>query len=172
MRDGIRRGPLAAFALIAVAVVAGFVVRWALAPRGPGIEIVDPQGMVRFVTLGEIRTHAVIEQRGSYQNQFGSWGGDAVYSGVRLRDLLPEGPEGVAVIAADGYEVRFTLEQLLDDAYPVAFVFCVDGVCMPDLDGGFRIAILPEDGDVSNQDYGVDSAGSYWVRDVVRLELE
>ena len=172
MRGGIRRGPLAAFALLTVAVVAGFVLRRALAPRIPGIEIVDLRGEVRFITLREIRSHDGIERRGSYQNQFGNWGGDAVYSGVRLRDLLPEGPEGVAVIAADGYEVRFTIEQVSDDAYPVALVLCVDGICMPDLDEGFRIAVLPEDGGVSNQEYGVDSAGSYWVRDVVRLQLE
>ena len=172
MSGGIQKRPLALFLLVLAAVVLVLVVRWATAPSEPGIEIVDAAGLSRIVSLTEIRRYAAVERPGAYQNQFGNWGGDAVYTGVRLRDLLPGDYTAVTVFAEDGYRARFTRAQIADNAYPVIVAYCVDGVCMPDLDQGFRIAVLPEDGDVGNAEYGVDSAGSYWVRDVVRFELD
>ena len=50
--------------------------------------------------------------------------------------------------------------------------FQMDGIEIPDWEDGFRIAVLPTDGGVSNAEYGVESAGSYWVMRVSRLILQ
>ena len=55
--------------------------------------------------------------------------------------------------------------------FRVAMAFRMDEVDVPEWEDGFRIAILPEDGRVSNDEYGVESAGSYWVMRVSRLIL-
>jgi len=143
-----------------------------LAPSEPGIEIVDVSGMTRTVALSEIRGYAIIERQGAYQNQFGNWGGDGVYTGALLRDLVGDEYHSVVIVAADGYRVAIERHRVEDPAYPIVLAYCVDCVCVPDLSEGFRIAVLPEDGSVSNAEYGVESAGSYWVRGVVRIELE
>jgi hypothetical protein len=172
MTGGIQKRSLALFLLLAIAVTAGLVVRWALAPPEPGIEIVDATGAARIASLSEMRHYTAIERRGSYQNQFGNWGGEGIYRGPLLRDLLDSEYSAVEVIAADGYRVIIERHRVEDLAYPIVLAYCVDGACVPDGADGFRIAVLPEDGGVSNAEYGADSAGSFWVRDVVRLVLE
>jgi len=172
MSHGVQKWPLALFLLLVVGVVAVLVVRWAVAPSELGIEIVDASGVARTVALSEINGHALIERQGAYQNQFGNWGGDGVYKGVLLRALLPQIYDRVVIVAADGYRVMIERDRIEDTAYPIVFATCVDGTCVPDLVDGFRIAVLPKDGRVSNAEYGVESAGSYWVRDIVRIEIE
>jgi len=172
MSAGIQKRSLVLFLLLVAAAVAVLLVRWTLAPSEPGIEIVDVSGMTRTVALSEIRGYAIIERQGAYQNQFGNWGGDGVYTGALLRDLVGDEYHSVVIVAADGYRVAIERHRVEDPAYPIVLAYCVDGVCVPDLSEGFRIAVLPDDGSVSNAEYGVESAGSYWVRDVVRLELE
>jgi len=172
MRAEIQWRSLGAFLVVLLAVVVSLLVRWAIAPREPCIEILEPHGATQMLRLSEIERQPRLTRPGAYQNQYGNWRGDAVYSGPRLRDLLTEAYAGVTVISSDGYRARFTIEQVLDEDYPVVLAICVDGHCVPDLDEGFRIAVLPEDGRVSNEEYRAESAGSFWVRDVVRLELD
>ena len=75
------------------------------------------------------------------------------------------------VIANDGYTIEVERCRVEDPDYPMILAYAYDGVEVPSWEMGFRIAVLPEDGTVSNEEYGVESAGSYWVKNVVRLVL-
>ena len=49
--------------------------------------------------------------------------------------------------------------------------YAYDGVEVPSWEMGFRIAVLPEDGNVGNEEYGATSAGSFWVMNVEQIVL-
>jgi hypothetical protein len=85
--------------------------------------------------------------------------------------LGDEDYEIVEAVAKDGYRVTIERWRVEDSQFPMILAFSLDGVEVPDWEDGFRIAVLPEEGDVSNEEYGVESAGSYWVKQVVRLVL-
>jgi hypothetical protein len=173
MRRGIRPAYLIGFLAVILAVVMPIVVRWTVAPSGPGIEIVDVSGRKRAVALRDIRGLSRLCLRGSYENQFGNWRDEGEYCGVLLTDLI--GPEAdyasITVVAEDGYRVEIERERVENPDYPVVLAFSFDGRIVPDWTDGYRIAVLPADGGVSNAEYGVESAGSYWVKSVVRLVL-
>jgi len=76
------------------------------------------------------------------------------------------------VAADDGYTVVIERARLEDPDYPVVLAFEMDGVSVPEWEDGYRIAVLPEDGSVSNEEFGVESAGSFWVKNVVRITLQ
>ena len=174
MRRGIRLAYLIGFLALTIAVVVPIVVRWAVAPSGPAIEIVDVIGRRRVITLREIERLPRLCRRGSYQNQFGNWRDEGEYCGVLLTELLDAEAEyaSMTVVAEDGYRVEIGRERLEDPDYPVVLAFSLDGRSVPDWADGYRIAVLPADGAVSNADYGVESAGSYWVKNVARLVLQ
>ncbi len=169
----IRTAYLIGFLALVVAVASPIVVRWVIAPSGPSIEIVDADGGARTVTAREIEALAQLCRHGSYENQFGNWRDDGDYCGVRLTELFGAVTEydELVVIAEDGYRVEFERWRVDDPEYPVVLAFSFDGLEVPDWPDGYRIAVLPEDGGVSNADYGVESAGSYWVKNVTRLVL-
>ena len=173
MKRGIRKAYLVGFLALVVAAAAPIVVRWAIAPSGPSIEIVDVNGRVRTVTQKQIERLPRLCRRGSYENQFGNWRDEGEYCGVPLAELIGvEAPyESVSVVAEDGYRIEIERWRVDDPAYPVVLAYSLDGLEPPDWPDGYRIAVLPEDGGVSNADYGVESAGSYWVKNVVRLVL-
>ncbi len=173
MKRGMRAAYLVGFLALVVAVASPFVVRWAIAPSGPSIEIVDLDGRVRTVTEKEIERLPRLCRRGSYENQFGNWRDEGDYCGILLPELIGDDApyESVTVVAEDGYRVEFERWRIDDPAYPVVLAFSFDGLEVPDWPDGYRIAVLPEDGGVSNADYGVESAGSYWVKNVARLVL-
>jgi len=174
VKRGIRTTYLVGFLALVVAVAAPIVVRWAIAPSGPSIEIVDVDGRVRTVTQQEIERLPRLCRRGSYQNQFGNWRDEGDYCGVRLAELIGAETEydALVVIAEDGYRVEIERWRVDDPTYPVVLAFSFDGLEVPDWPDGYRIAVLPADGGVSNADYGVESAGSFWVKNVVRLVLQ
>jgi hypothetical protein len=173
MRRGMRPAYLVAFLALLVAVVVPIVVRWAVAPRGPAIEIVDGAGRGRTVTLREIEGLPTLCRRGSYENQFGNWRDEGDYCGALLTELL--GPNAdyaaIAVVAEDGYRIEIERWRVEDPTYPVVLAFSFDGRIVPDWSDGYRIAVLPADGGVSNAEYAVESAGSYWVKNVARILL-
>ena len=173
MKRGIRTAYLVGFVALVVAVAAPIVVRWAIAPSGPSIEIVDVHGRVRTVAQKEIERLPRLCRRGSYENQFGNWRDEGEYCGVLLAELIgDEAPyESVSVVAEDSYRVEIERWRIDDPAYPVVLAYSFDGLEPPDWPDGYRVAVLPEDGGVSNADYGVESAGSYWVKNVARLVL-
>lgn len=173
MRREIRPAHLIAFVALIVAVLVPIVIRWSTAPSGPSIEIVDGDGRVRTVTPRAIEALGTLCRRGSYENQFGNWRDEGEYCGVLLTELIGETTSygSVSVVAEDGYRVEMERWRIEDPAYPVVLATSFDGRSGPGWPDGYRIAVLPEDGGVSNTEYGVESAGSYWVRNVVRLVL-
>lgn len=174
MRQGVRWAYLIGFLALVAAVVTPIVVRWAVAPSGPAIEIVDASGRRRTLTLREIERLPRLCRRGSYQNQFENWRDEGDYCGVLLTELLPSAAEyaAVAVVAEDGYRVELEPWRVKDPDYPVVLAFSFEGRTVPDWPDGYRIAVLPVDGGVSNAEYGVESAGSFWVKNVARLVLQ
>lgn len=174
MSHRIRPAYLIGFLALIGAVVVPIVVRWAVVPSGPAIEIVDASGRGRTVTLREIESLPRLCRHGSYENQFGNWRDEGTYCGALLAGLV----DGVAdyasilVVAEDGYRVEIERWRVEDPDYPVVLAFSFEGRSVPEWTDGYRIAVLPSDGGVSNADYGVESAGSYWVRNVVRLVLQ
>jgi hypothetical protein len=172
MKRGVRPIYLVAFVALVIAVAAPIVVRWTITPTGPAIEIVDADGRRAF-TLREIEALPRLCRRGSYQNQFGNWRDEGEYCGVPLTELLDPNAEyaAIAVIAEDGYRIEFERARIEDPNYPVVLAFSLDGLAVPDWPDGYRIAVLPADGGVSNAEYGVESAGSYWVKNVARILL-
>jgi hypothetical protein len=161
-----------AFLLLIVACVAPLVIRSLHSDPGPSIKIADASGHTREISLLEMKTMGVLARKGSYQNQYGNWRDEGVYSGVLLSDLIGDMPySSVDVVAEDGYRVTVERSRVQDLNYPMVLAFQMDGIEVPAWGDGFRVAVLPEDGSVSNVDYGVDSAGGYWVMRVVRLVL-
>ena len=168
-----RRNDLIAFLFLIAAMVLVFGVRWMLSPRGPGIELVTLDGARRHISLDQMKRLPVLERQGMYQNQYGNWRDEGVYTGVRLTDLI--GPnadyETLLVEAADGYTFEIDRFRAEDSEYPMFLAYAFNGAEVPGWEDGFRIVVLPEDGGVSNEEYGVPSAGSYWVRNVIKITL-
>jgi hypothetical protein len=144
-------------------------------PPEPAIVLEGPQAI--HVTLRELRELPAIEREGTYQNLYGNWRDHGVYKGVPLPTLIEAYfgdlvVTGVTVIGRDGYQVQFPAGRLYDPDYPVVLAYALDGVEPPAWEDGPRIAVLPEDGDVSNAEYRADSAGAFWVKNVVRIVVE
>jgi len=172
VRD-LRRGMLVGLTVLAAALAAALAIRWALEPRGPALRIVLLTGEERRVDLSQLRRLPVVSRRGESQNQYGNWRDAGTYTGVLLRDLLGAvAYEEVEVAAADGYRVTIDRARVEDEEYPMALAYAFNGAQVPDWVDGFRIVVLPEDGRVSNEEYEATSAGSYWVKNVVRLTLQ
>jgi hypothetical protein len=168
--QNVRRGMLLGLIILTVAVAALLVVRWALSPRGPAIEIVLPSGTIRTLTLATLRRPPTLTRQGEYQNQFGNWRDAGIYKGVRLTDLIGDVDyETIDIVARDGYRVSIERRRVENSDYPVVLAYEKDGVAVPTWEDGFRVAVLPEDGRVSNEEYDATSAGSYWVKNVARL---
>ncbi len=170
---GIRPAYLLGFLALIVAVVTPIVVRWTSAPAGPTIAIIDLAGTERTIGLKTIERLPRFCRRGSYENQFGNWRDEGEYCGVRLIDLLGVDADytSVVVIAEDGYRVEIERRRVEDSEQPLVLAFSFNGRTVPDWPDGYRIAVLPADGGVSNADYGAESAGSYWVKNVARIVL-
>ncbi|MBU1048683.1 hypothetical protein KKG90_01545 [Candidatus Bipolaricaulota bacterium] len=159
-----------AFVLLILLCVIPLTVQRLREPPGPSIEIVSASGEVRKVTLSQMKAMSVLTRAGSYENQYGNWRDEGVYSGILLIDLVGNADySSIDVVAGDGYRITVDPERIQNPDYPMVLAFCMDGADVPAWEDGFRLAILPEDGGVSNEEYGVASAGSYWVMRVVKL---
>jgi hypothetical protein len=172
----IRRGYLAVWLLLIVAVVVPTAVRLATwQPDQPYITVVGADGHTHRVTLTEMKELPVVLRFGEAQNQFGNWRDDGTYTGALVTDILTAVGERAAdlqIAASDGYHVLLDASRLADPAYPVVLAYAKDGSEVPDWQDGFRLVVLPEDGAVSNEEYDAESAGSYWVKNVERVTVE
>jgi len=170
----LRRWYLVAFIALIAAVIAPFIVRLAMHPDEPIVEIVSLDGITRKVSLSKMKRMPILTREGTYQNQFNNWRDQGTYTGVRLIDLI--GPavdyRSIRVVAADGYELSIERERVEDPDYPMILAYVFDGLEVPAWETGFRIVVLPEDGAVSNAEYNAVSAGSFWVQNVVRIILQ
>lgn len=170
----VRRGYLLAWLALIVAIVVPTLVRVSRGGTGPSVAVVSVDGATRTVSLDQMKQLSTLSRYCVYQNQYGNWRDEGVYTGVLLTDLIGETDdyEAVRIVASDGYEGTVARARLEDSDYPMVLAYAFDGVEVPGWADGFRIAVLPEDGDVSNEEYGVESAGSYWVKNVERIELQ
>jgi hypothetical protein len=170
----LRRWYLVAFIALIVAVVAPFIVRHATHADEPAVEIVSLDGTSRNVSLSMMKQMPILTREGVYQNQFNNWRDQGMYTGVRLIDLIGSAVDyrSIRVIASDGYELSIERERVEDSDYPMILAYAFDGLEIPSWEMGFRIAVLPEDGAVSNAEYNAVSAGSFWVKNVVRIILQ
>ncbi len=170
----LRRWYLVAFIALVVAVVAPFIVRLAMHADEPEVEIVSLDGIARKASLSEMKRMPVLTREGVYQNQFDNWRDQGTYTGVRLTDLIGSTVDyrSIRVVASDGYELSIEQERIEDPDYPMILAYAFDRLEVPAWEMGFRIAVLPEDGAVSNAEYNAVSAGSFWVQNVVRIILQ
>jgi len=170
----IRRGYLAAWLLLVAAVVVPLVVRTLTDATGPAVAVVGIDGRTETITLQEMKSLSTLVRGGVYQNQYGNWRDEGVYAGVRLVDLLGADAryETIRVVAEDGYAVTVERARVEDQEFPMVLAYALDGIEVPGWADGFRIAVLPTSGRVGNEAYGVESAGSYWVKNVERIVLQ
>ena len=174
VKTGLRRWYLVVFIALIVAVVAPFIVRIALHVDEPTVEIVSVDGTSRNVPLSKMKEMPILKREGTYQNQFENWRDRGTYIGVRLTDLIGSAADysSIRVIATDGYELSIERERVEDPDYPMILAYAFDGLEVPAWKMGFRIAVLPEDGAVSNAEYDAVSAGSFGVQNVERIVLQ
>lgn len=170
----LRRPYVIVFVLIVVAIISPIVVRMARQARGPAIEILCPDGSREEITLVQMKQMPIVARKGTYQNQFGNWRDEGLYTGARLMDLIPCNTDYTSILCSsrDGYAIEIERARVEDSDYPVILAYAFNGIEVPDWELGFRIAVLPLDGNVSNEEYNVLSAGSYWVKNVDRLVLK
>ncbi len=157
-----------------LAVLAGLALLRSGRPTEALVVLAGPEEVE--LTLTALQDLPTVERDGSYQNRYGNWSPPARYRGVLLEELVrrhfPElWPREVTVVAEDGYRVTFSVEQLVDPRHPVVLAYAKDGLNPPAWDEGPQIALLSEEGRVSNEAYGAESVGAYWVQSVVRLEF-
>jgi len=162
-----------AFILLIVACVVPLSIRSFISQEGPSIEIVHASGDRQTISLVQIKAKPSLEREGSYQNQYGNWSASATYRGILLTDLLSDSGDyaSVEVVAGDGYRMTVERWRVVDVDYPMVLAYQKDGNEVPNWEDGFSIAVLPDGGSISNVEYGVESAGSYWVKQVTQLIL-
>jgi hypothetical protein len=145
------------------------------------------------LTIGDLVGLPSITGSSSFQNQFGNWGGQGVYKGVRIADLVEmvggmTTNELLSVSAFDGYERQYSYWNVYpNDSWhalqgDMLLAYEFNGTSVPTWQDGPRIAMLAPDGTYSNDDclatsapgLGFNyyaSAGSLWVRYVILIEV-
>jgi len=141
---------------------------------GPSILLVLPDQSIRTFDLSAIARMPSITREGEYQNQYGNWRDAGVYTGVVLVDLIGSDVDyrTTRVIAEDGFTATIDRGRVESTRFPMVLAYEMDGIRVPAWSDGYRIAVLPEGGRISNAEYDATSAGSYWVKNVVRIELQ
>ena len=170
---GVRPGVLAAFLVGILAVVAPVIVRSWMPGESVLIEVETSSGRVYALTLSDLDRLPHFEREGEVQNQFGNWRDKGLYGGVRLLDLPGFDGEyaSILALASDGYRVEIDRWRVEDATYPMILALTLDGFAAPNWEDGPRIVVLPADGRVSNEEAGLPSAGSLWIKNVTRLIL-
>jgi DMSO/TMAO reductase YedYZ molybdopterin-dependent catalytic subunit len=157
-------------------------------PAGGGLEIARADGETETLSDGDLRAMPSVEGYGGMLTSIGEVRGDGRYRGVPLEDLvgrsggLREG-EGLRVVASDGYAVTLSREQALSGGFAgydrstgeeradgvelrAALAYEVDGAPLDEEAGGpYRLVIVGDDPEIVSDAF-------FWVRSVVRLEVE
>jgi predicted phosphodiesterase len=153
------------------------------------------RGLLEDVTLSldDLLELDVIQGMSSFQNQLLNWGGQGVYRGVRISDLIElvggmNTGDTIRVMSFDGYTQEFCQGNLYPNASwfdlqgDMILAFEFNGTSVPEWTDGMRIAMLPADGAYSNDDClqtsapgmgcGIYlSAGARWVRFTSIIEV-
>ncbi len=140
--------------------------------------------------LEDLEDMDTVEGTARYQNRFYNWNEKAEYKGVALGTLVPdmERSDVLEVEASDGYSQEFSYRQIfpsetnMEIQGEIILAYSSDGVSAPEWEEGPMIAVLPPDGDFSNDDLNMtrsldsrfdtqNSAGSLWVQNVEEITL-
>ncbi len=170
---GWRRVCLLSFIVLALAIAAAALIREVGGQHEPAVLVDDGTDRIRTVSLAQMKALPHLSRLGCYENQLGNWRDAGIYIGVRLTDLLGERVDykSLLITAKDGYALELERERVEDEEYPIILAYAFNGVEVPAWQDGFRLAVLPEDGSVSNAEYRASSAGAFWVKNVVRITV-
>jgi len=143
------------------------------------------------MTLSDLEDMETVSGSAKYQNRMGNWNEEADYEGVALNELVPDMDSNdiLKVTAYDGYSQKFSYEQVNPTGEmktiqgDLILAYSENGDKVPDWEDGPMIAVLPDDGEFSNADLNVTksitsefnrqtSAGSLWVKNVEKIEVE
>jgi predicted phosphodiesterase len=134
-----------------------------------------------------------VEGFSSFQNQFGIWSGQGTYKGVQIATLIElvsgiNSTSKIRITGSDGFEQIYCYWNV----YPneswyrlqgdMILAYSYNNSIVPDWNDGFRLVMLPKDGEYSNQDCSATSAsgmgcqiylsaGARWVRWVKMIEV-
>lgn len=172
-RRDLRPGYVIVWAGLIVVLMAVVVARLHLSDARPAVTVTYGDGNVRTIDLDAMQDLPIQEGPSTYQNQYGNWRDAGVYTGVLLTDLIGGVPfDTVYVVGEDGYRVEIEPERVENQEFRMILAYAKDGRAVPAWEDGFRLAVLADDGTVGNAEYGAVSAGSYWVKNVERIELQ
>ncbi|MGM0510940.1 MAG: molybdopterin-dependent oxidoreductase, partial [Thermoplasmatota archaeon] len=143
------------------------------------------------MTLSDLEEMETVSGSSKYQNRMGNWNEEADYEGVPLNELITDMDSNdiLKVTASDGYSQKYSYEQvnptgeketILGD---LILAYSENGDKVPDWEEGPMIAVLPDDGEFSNDDLNVTrsitsefnrqtSAGSLWVKNIEKIEVQ
>ena len=171
MTERFNRGYIIAFAIVIGALILALAIRSVLDSPAYTVQLLLPSGETRTISLRQIKALPALTRKGVYENQFGNWRDEGIYTGLKVADLIGADIEytTLVVAASDGYTMQISRSRVEDPEYPLVLAYAFDGIEIPAWSDGPRIAVLPEDGDVSNAEYDTDSAGSFWVKNVITL---
>lgn len=154
----------------------------------PGAELVTVSG--EDMKLEDLEAMDTVSGTSSYQNRFNNWNEEADYEGVPLNELVPDMEEGdvLQVTASDGYSQKFSYHQVNPTGEraslqgDIILAYSYNGQKVPEWEDGPMIAVIPDDGEFSNDDLNMtksitsdfnrqSSAGSLWVKNVAKIEV-
>ncbi len=166
-----------------------------LSPPVLGLGTVTVEGTSESVTVSveDLAGLPSITGLSSFQNQYGNWGGQGSYKGVRVADLLDiiggmTTSELLSVSAYDGYERQYSYWNVFPNGSwhalqgDMILAYEFNGTSVPTWQDGPRIVMLAPDGAYGNDDclatsvpglgfHYYPSAGSLWVRYVILIEV-
>lgn len=146
---------------------------------GMVIELIGTDGQAKELTGAELSKIDVFEGTGSFKKSTGTIEGPFTFKGVKLSDLIAQAGatavSGVEVVAADGYSMTYTAEQIAGDVMTynsegeplrmggtsTVLAYEMDG--KQDFEGNPRIVLLGTDNVVTD--------GHYWARDVKTVKV-
>jgi len=145
------------------------------------------------MSLEELKEMETVEGEARFQNRFYNWNEKAEYEGVALSTLVPNMERSDVLEVKDSdpddpYVQRFSYRQIFpcdtnrEIQGEIILAYSKDGVTVPEWERGPMIAVLPPDGDFSNEILNMtrsldsrfdtqNSAGSLWVYDVDEITV-
>lgn len=145
------------------------------------------------LSLQDILSLPETEGYSSFQNSFGNWRGQGVYTGTAVANLVEliggMKPNDILQIASsDGYYQNFSYSNVYPNSSwreiqgSMILAYSYNDTAVPEWSEGMRIVMIPPDGQYSNADclatscpgMGCDvylSAGSRWLKYVASMEV-
>lgn len=145
------------------------------------------------LSLQDIMSLPQIEEYSSFQNNFGNWRGQGIYTGPTIANLIElvgdmAPGDTLRVESSDGYSQNYSYSNVYPNSSwselqgSMILAYSYNGTPIPEWDEGMRIAMLPPDGKYSNDDclatscpdMGCNvylSAGARWIKYVASIEV-